>query len=86
MPWKNSHEMNRPSQMMKPKRHTTYTMASLPMPSSISLWKLDTIPMVKKVRVKKMVRRGQRVLITLLPRGCHSTFTQMNSMITKVSR
>ena len=54
--------------------------------SSISLWKLDTIPMVKKVRVKKIVRRGPRVLITLLPRGCHSTFTQMNSMITKVSR
>ena len=59
MPWKNSHEMNRPSQMMKPKRHTTYTMASLPMPSSMSLWKLDTIPMVKKVSVKKWCAGGR---------------------------
>ena len=41
--------MNRPIQMMKPNRHTMYTTASRPMPSSFSLWKLETRPMLKKV-------------------------------------
>src|SRR5881394_969117 len=35
-PWKNSHEMARPIQMMNPKRHTTETAARRPIPSSRS--------------------------------------------------
>ena len=53
IPWKKTHEMTSPIQMMNPNRQTTYTSASLPMPSYQSFLKLDTRPMVKKVITKK---------------------------------
>ena len=87
MPWKNAHEMNSPSQMMNPNRHTTYTMASLPMPSSMSLRKLETMPMEKKVSRKKMVRKALMVPETLLPAVAESPpCRQRKSRIRKVNR
>src|SRR5208337_1020774 len=56
MPWKKIHEIASATQITNPKRQTTYTTANRPMPSSHSLRKLETTPMVKKVMTKKMLR------------------------------
>src|SRR3954452_5791106 len=56
-PWKKIQEIANPIQMMKPNRHSIYTSARRPIPSSHSLRKFETSPMVKNVITKKIPRK-----------------------------
>ena len=85
MPRKKIQEIKRPIQMMKPNKLTTYTAASLTIPSSRSFLKLEASPIVKNVIANKSTRNDVPSSLASPPAARRSgRHTQIASSTTNV--